>query len=209
MEIILSFFTGFFLNEGRMLYRIYGNNLKYIKRKIIINDFGYLIFLALNVIVFLKGFIFSKYFFNQSNLHDMLLIFFLIIGLYLGSKPINPDGSELVIILGAIAEYNWEVIKITLALFISIVILTRSPKVAFLIILIMNLVVLLQYNGYLFVVAIILILNYVRYNYALFSPWINTINRRFNYPLKGVKSLYESILYTFTQVFKKRFEKSI
>ena len=68
MEIILSFFTGFFLNEGRMLYRIYGNNLKYIKRKIIINDFGYLIFLALNVIVFLKGFIFSKYFFNQSNL---------------------------------------------------------------------------------------------------------------------------------------------
>ena len=139
----------------------------------------------------------------------MLLIFFLIIGLYLGSKPINPDGSELVIILGAIAEYNWEVIKITLALFISIVILTRSPKVAFLIILIMNLVVLLQYNGYLLVVAIILIFNYVRYNYALFSPWINTIDRGVNYPFKGVKSLYESILYTFTQVFKKRFEKSI
>lgn len=192
-----------------MLYRIYGNNLKYIKSKILISDFGYFTFLILNVIVFLKGFIFSKYFFNHSNFHDMFLIFCLIIGLYLGSNPVNPEGSELIIILGAIAGYNWEIIKISLALLISIVILTKSQKAAFSIILIMNLVVLLKYNGYLFLLAIILIFNFVRYNYALFSPWINTINRRFNYPFKGVKSLYESLLYTFTQVFKKRFEKSI
>lgn len=209
MDFLLSFAIGFFLNEGRFLQRIFSQNLMYIKNKIIIKEFGYHYLLLLNLINFCKGFIVIYLLANNySNIQIMFLIICLVLGLYLGSKPVYPEGSELVIFLGVIAGYDLETIKILTAILFSLIILTKNIKGSFFIIVLLNSIFLIKYNIFLSCLALLLIANYLRYNCAHFSLLFNIINKKINiFPLKGVKSLYESIIYSFTKVFKKCFEK--
>ncbi|NLT94597.1 MAG: hypothetical protein GXW85_03520, partial [Clostridia bacterium] len=208
MEMVLSFLIGFFLNEGRLLYRIFENNLAYIKNKIIIKELGFHYYLFFNMINFAKGYIVISLLAGHSNFRGMLLVCCLMLGYYLGSKPVSPEGNELVIILGAIAAYNWEAIKINLAVLISIIILTKNSKMAYMVMTAGIILLAIKYNLYLGLLAVFLTINYFRYNYALFFPLLNTINKKLDYSVKGVNSLYESFLHTVTKVFTKRFEKS-
>jgi len=209
MGFIISFIVGFCLNEGRILYRVFGSNIRYIKNKFIIKELGYRYLLFFFFLNFSKGIILFHLLSDYSYIYNIILTSSLIIGLYLGAKPLSPEGSELTVFMGIIASYNWEAIQISIALSLSILILSKNLKLSLLVLGIINSLFLIHYNYYLSFLALSLLVNYARYKYALFSLLANTINKKMNFPIfKGVKSINESILYTFTKIFKKCIEKS-
>lgn len=191
---------GFFLNEGRILYKIFQNDLHYIKTKIIIKELGYSYLVLIIFLNFFKGYMLFFIFGGYSIIYDLLLAFSILIGLYLGSKPVNPEGSELLIILGIIASYDFEIVKMAFALFLGILILLKKVNLALGVFVVLNLFCLFKNQIFLGFFALLLLVNYVRYNNAQFFTFWNRINKNFILPFfKGVKSSYESLLYTITK----------
>jgi len=205
MEIMISFAIGFFLNEGRILFKIFGRNLDYIKNKIIMQELGLNYFLLCVFVNFSKGFlpfvIFSE---NNTNIYNGFLACSILLGVYLGSKPIKTEGSELVVLLGIISGYILDSVQIFAAILISLLIILKNFRISLIFAMVYYLIVISQKNIFLFFLSIILLLNYTIYKDALFSSQINTMKERIIFLLvKGVRGHYESILYSITKFFKK------
>jgi len=210
MKIVIAFFLGYFLNEGRFLFKVWGNNLNYIKNKIIIKELGFhylLMFIFLN---FLKGYVPFCLFSGHSHIYDVFLALVILLGFYLGFKPLFSEGSELIVFSGMVASYNWQFAKISLALFLGAYILTKSYNFPYVVLGIYNIFSISKYNYALVLMGLIILVNYARYIHAPFSPYINTINKKTNplFSLKRGEEIYESILHSFAKFFKKNVEKS-
>jgi hypothetical protein len=209
MPFLFSFLVGFLLNEGRILHKVFENNLKSIKVKIILKELGYL-YLALFIFLnFCKGFIPFFLFGGNSLIIELILMGALFMGLLLGSQPVDLEGSELIITLGIAASFNIEIFQLTLALFFSLVILVQNLKFASLFLYISNLLVLFLNNLFIASLGLFFVVNYVINNDAQFSSLLNKINKKFDFHhYKGVKRIYESILYTITKFSKKYFKEN-
>lgn len=188
MEYLISFLIGFFLNDSRILYKIYGGNLQYIKYKVVLKDLGLEIYLICVILNYLKGLLpfilFSK---PGLDLNITLMAICLIYGLFLGSKPGKTEGSELIVIWGIYTGLHYKLIQIPFAVFISLLLLTRKLNISFglsTIIILINL--LLNKNFNIFFLSLIILVNYVINNYALFSPLLNKIKGKLTFQnLKG------------------------
>ncbi|KJS22568.1 MAG: hypothetical protein VR72_05965 [Clostridiaceae bacterium BRH_c20a] len=207
MEIMISFALGFFLNEGRILFKIFGKNLDYIKNKVIMQELGFSYFLLCIFLNFSKGFlpivIFSQ---NNTDIHNAFLACSILFGVYLGSKPVKTEGSELVALIGIISGCILESIQIFAAILISLLLILKNFKISLTIAMVYYLIVIFQINIFLFIIVIIILVNYAIYNVALFSSHINTMKEKIIFLLiKGVRGCYESILYSITKFFKKSF----
>jgi len=207
MEIMISFAAGFFLNEGRILFKIFGRNLDYIKNKVIMQELGLNYFLLCTLLNFSKGFlpfvIFSE---NNSEIYNAFLAISVLLGVYLGSKPVKTEGSELIALVGIISGYTLDSLQIFAAIIISFLIILESFRISLTIAMIYYLIVIFQINIFLFIISIIVLVNYAIYNDALFSSHINTMKEKIIFLLiKGVRGCYESILYSITKFFKKSF----
>jgi len=189
MIYISSFFLSFFLNDARILYRILGKNLDFIKYKAVLQKLGLASLISCILINFLKGFA-PLFLFRPGDIESTIITTLILIGNFLGSLPGKTDGSEFFIFFGVCCGFYFPVVQIPLALFISIWLLLKSFKISFWVgIFALSLNLLFIKSYFMFLILFLLMLNYGIKQHSHFSSVINKIKEKFIlFKIKGVKN---------------------
>lgn len=169
--LIKTFIISFLINDGRILFKIYGDYLKFIKYQLIIQNLGFLICFICFLINFSKG-----YFLIQKQDESFIYLAILIlIGNYLGAKPGITGGSELMVLWGIWAGYNFALVQFALALFLGILLISKKFSFAVKISSLFILVKFILFKDY-FVFIISFLTFFLSYS-SIETPFIPLLNK--------------------------------
>lgn len=175
MYFIKIFILSYILNDGRILSKIFGKYLEYIKYKVVLIELGIFPLMLCIFLNFFKGFfLFSA----KDPLSGFISALLLLIGNYLGAKPGVTCGSEIMLLCGILFRNNYSLVQIPLACFLGLIIIMKNFKLAFytsLFIMCVNLIINNDY--YLFLISVSTLLFYLKANQELFFDYSNRIKR--------------------------------
>ncbi|MFZ5943531.1 MAG: hypothetical protein ACOYVD_05450 [Bacillota bacterium] len=183
MSYLIAFIIGYILNDNKILFRMYGHSLRYVKYSVILKDLGIGCFLISFFLSFLKGFLpFIFFYDSNSTINNFLTAFFLYLGYYISSEPLGTEGGEIIILAGIIFAVDYQILQLPLALFIALLILKTSFTIAIFFTLAATFIKLLLLKEYFLVLSSLLVLSkYTTYIYELFLPFKNRIKGKLTF----------------------------
>jgi len=179
------------LNDARIIYKVFGNNLEFIKYRLVLRVLGLGPYLSCLMLNYGKGIFLLMLTDSKEDFIGTIIALLLLLGNYLGAKPGKTGGSEIIVLWGIWSGYNFSLVQTPLAIFIGIWLITHKLKYGFWIasiIIVINLLIIKSY--YMFSLSILILLNYAIIKLSLFLPLINKMKEKLIIGnLKGVKIL--------------------
>lgn len=189
MIYFFSFCYSFIFNDGRLLYKVFGGNLQFIKYRLVLRELGPIVYLGFLLLNLSKG-LFPLLFVNDYYL-QMITAILVLVGNYLGAKPGVTGGNELMILWGIWLGIDLQMVQTPLAIMLGVWVITFKLELG---LVLSSLIILfkLLYLKYFFllILSVMVLVNYGWKEYAQFSLLENRLKEKFNSVTdKGVKIL--------------------